>query len=79
MEAPDKESFTEITLAIGGIHIWFEGRGPQCILLVDIDDAMSSYNKSFTLRSASVKRTQILSLRLIRDRYYQLTRCATLV
>jgi hypothetical protein len=32
---------SETPLPSGGVHIWFEDRGPQCTLLVYIDDATS--------------------------------------
>jgi hypothetical protein len=34
-----REHFRELVQIDGSEHWWFEGRGPQCTLLVYIDDA----------------------------------------
>ena len=36
-----RECFGELVQIDGGEHWWFEDRGPQCTLLVYIDDATS--------------------------------------
>lgn len=41
MEALDLRHAIKNTLPSGGVHIWFEDLGPQCTLLVYIDDATS--------------------------------------
>jgi hypothetical protein len=36
-----RDSVGELVQIDGSDHLWFEGRGPRCTLLVDIDDATS--------------------------------------